>query len=405
MNFELDEGQRALQGSVARLLAEQHGLESYRAGAASEAGFCTDIDAQLVRMGLPAMLVPEAYGGIGGTPGDLLVVMRECGRTLLASPLLTCSVLPGVALAQARSEELRTRWLPALAAGEVRIAWAHEEPDSDLEGRWLATRARRVGAGWRLSGRKPNVLFGAIADHLLVSARVSGEDGEAAGLALFLVAAGAVGASCRPYRLVDDTPAAEWTFTEAPATIMTEVSGPAGLPALRDAIAVGTAALCADMVGAMEAAVKLTIEYLNLRKQFGRVIGANQALRHRVAEMQVSLELAGSLAIAAAVAAGRPDDHEAQCDLHRAKLLLGKYARNVCHAAIQLHGGIGMTQEYAVGHYLRRVHVRDQLFGDEEAHAAGLDALLVDAAPPAAWRAADQQSLTWPSPGKKELAS
>lgn len=384
MNFELDEGQRALRDSVARLLAEQHGLERYRAGAASDAGYCPDIEQQLVDLGLPAMLVPEAWGGIGGSPCELMVVMREAGRALLASPLLWCSVLPAVALQHARSDALRDRWLPALAAGDARIAWAHEEPESDLEGRWLATRARRVGEGWRLSGRKPNVLFGAIADHLLVSARVSGEDGEAEGLALFLVAPDAAGASWRPHRLVDDTPAAEWNFAEAPATLVTEVSGSAGLPALRDAIAIGTAALCADMVGAMEAAVQLTIEYLNLRKQFGRVIGANQVLRHRVAEMQVSLELAGSLAIAAAVAAGRPDDHEAQCDLHRAKLLLGKYARNVCHAAIQLHGGIGMTQEYAVGHYLRRVHVRDQLFGDEEAHAAGLDALLVDAAPPVA---------------------
>jgi pimeloyl-CoA dehydrogenase len=380
MNFELDEGQRALQDSVARLLAEQHGLERYRAGAASEVGYCPEIEQQLVAMGLPAMLVPEAWGGIGGTPSELMVVMREAGRALLASPLLWSRVLPAVALQHADSDALRDRFLPALAAGEARIAWAHEEPESDPEGRWLATRARREGEGegWRLSGRKPNVLFGAEADQLLVSARVAGADGEAAGLALFLVAADAAGARCRPYRLVDDTPAAEWNFDGAPAIRVTQPSGPGGLPALQAALAVGIAAVCADMAGAMEAAVRLTIEYLNLRKQFGRVIGANQALRHRVAEMQVSLELAGSMAIAAAVAAGRPQDLEARCDLHRAKLLVGQYARSVCHAAIQLHGGIGMTQEYAVGHYLRRVHVLDQLFGDAQAHAGALDHFLFE---------------------------
>ncbi|MDF2467105.1 MAG: acyl-CoA dehydrogenase [Ramlibacter sp.] len=126
MNFELNEAQRALKDSVARLLADHHGLERYRAAAASEAGFSTEIRDRMVQMGLPAMLVPEAYGGIGGDATDLLVVMRECGRSLLASPLLSCSVLPAVALAHAGSEALRDRWLPALAAGEARIAWAHE---------------------------------------------------------------------------------------------------------------------------------------------------------------------------------------------------------------------------------------------------------------------------------------
>lgn len=376
MNFELDESQRALQDSVARLLAEHHGLERYRAAAASEAGFSPEIRDRMVQMGLPAMLVPEAYGGIGGNAIDLLVVMRECGRSLLASPLLSCSVLAAVALAHAGSEALRERWLPALATGQARIGWAHEEPESDLEGHWLASRARLEGDSWRLDGRKPNVLFGATADHFLVSARAAGGDGEAEGIALFLVAADARGVACRPHRLVDDTPAASMSFIDAPATIVGEVSGSTGLPGLREALAAGIAGHCADMVGAMEAAMQLTIEYLNVRKQFGKVIGSNQALRFRVAEMQVGVEIASSMAIAAAVASGRTWDPEAQRDLHRAKLLVGRYARNVCHAAIQLHGGIGMTQEYAVGHYLRRVHVLDQLFGEAETHAATLDALL-----------------------------
>lgn len=378
MNFELDEGQRALQDSVARLLADRHGLEQYRAIAAGEPGFSNELWHEMAAMGLPAMLVPEAYEGIGGSASDLLVVMRECGRSLLASPLLACSVLPAVAIAQSPDEDLRRQWLPALASGERLVAWAHEEPQSDVDGRWIATRAQEAADGWRLTGRKPNVLFGASASHLLVSARVAGQDGEAQGLALFLVAADAPGVACRAHRLVDDAPAAEIGFTAAPGVLVAEAGPDGALPALRHALAIGTAALCADMVGAMEAAVKLTIDYLNVRKQFGKPIAANQALRHRVAEMQVSLEMATSMAIAAAVAAGRPDDPEARRDLHRAKLLVGKQARNVCHAAIQLHGGIGMTQEYAVGHTLRRVHVLDQLFGDSEAQARALDVLLAD---------------------------
>jgi len=173
--------------------------------------------------------------------------------------------------------------------------------------------------------------------------------------------------------MVDDTPGGELHFSAAAALPLGDPrDGATALKAIEGTLAAGTAAVCADAVGAMESAYRLAIDYLNTRKQFGRLIGENQALRHRAAEMLVSLEMCRSMAIAAAIAADGLDAHDARADLARAKLMIGRHGRSLCHAAIQLHGGIGMTEEYAVGHCLRRLTLIDQLFGDVEAQATRL---------------------------------
>jgi pimeloyl-CoA dehydrogenase len=227
-----------------------------------------------------------------------------------------------------------------------------------------------------LDGAKCNVLHAPSAHRFVVSARTAGEPGDAHGVALFHVDARAAGVACRAHRLVDDTPAGELRFNAARAQPLGDPhDGAAALRALEGTLAMGTAAVCADAVGAMETAYALAVDYLGTRRQFGRAIGENQALRHRAAEMLVALEMSRSMAMVAAVAADDLDAPGARADLARAKLVIGRHARALCHAAVQLHGGIGMTEEYAVGHCLRRVTLIDQLFGDVEAQAMRLAAM------------------------------
>ena len=371
MQFELNEEQQALAESLSRLLDDHYGFEKRRAIAGSEAGWSEAAWSRLAELGVTALGIPEAFGGLGGGAGDRLPVMQAFGRALLLEPYLASSVLAATAVVSAGSEAQKDSLLPTLAHGEVRMAWAHDEAQARDDALWVQTRATRDGGQWRLSGAKSLVLHAGAANRIVVSARVSGQPGDEEGLALFLVDAGA--AQLRSYRLIDDTAAGELTFDGAPAELLGDADDSArAAAAIRATLAAGTAAVCADMVGTMESAFALTTAYVNTRKQFGRLIGEYQALRHRVAEMAVLLEMARSMAIAAAMAVDDPASDSAATDLPRAKLAIGRHARALCQQAIQSHGGIGMTEEYAVGHCLRRIHVLDQLFGDVDAQAARL---------------------------------
>ena len=371
MQFELDEEQQALAHSLARLLDDHYGFEQRRAIAGTEAGWSEAAWMRLAELGVTALGIPEAFGGLGGGAGDRLAVMQAFGRALLLEPYLASSVLATTAVLAAGSEAQKDGLLPLLASGELRMAWAHEEAAARHAEPWVETRARRDGNRWRLDGAKSLVLHAGAASRFVVSARVSGDAGDEDGLALFLVDAG--DAALRSYRLIDDTPAAELILAAAAAEPLGDAAAQArAAGAIRATLAAGTAAVCADMVGTMEAAFSLTTAYVNTRKQFGRPIGEYQALRHRIAEMAVALEMARSMAVAAAMAVDDPASVHAATDLPRAKLSIGQHARALCQQAIQSHGGIGMTEEYAVGHCLRRIHVLDHLFGDVDAQAARL---------------------------------
>ncbi len=373
MNFHLSEEQQLLSDSLSRLLGDQYDFEKRRAIAASAEGWSPEVWRQLAELGLLAIGIPEAYGGLGGSAVDRLPVLKALGRALALEPYVASSVLAGTAVLAAGSSAQKDALLPALASGELRLAWAHDENGERHNPLWVQTRAVREDGNWRLDGSKPLVLGANAAGRLVVSARVAGEGDSAEGLALFLVDPQAQGVALRHYRLVDDRPAAELTLQDASAEALGDAAdGALQVAAIRAALGAGTAAACADMVGAMEAAFELTTGYVNTRKQFGRLIGEYQALRHRVAEMNVSLEISRTMAVAAAVAADDAQAPEAATDLPRAKLVIGRQARQLCQAAIQSHGGIGVTEEYAVGHCLRRIHVLDQLFGDADAQAARL---------------------------------
>ena len=377
MNFELDDEQLQLQDSVRRLLAEHGRFDQRRAAVASDAGFSSALWQRLAQLGVTALSIPEAHGGFGRGAVDRMPVMQACGHALLLEPLLASCVLGASAVQHAADAATQQRLLPAVASGQALLAWAHDEAGARHAERWVGTRAtQHEDGGWRLDGGKVNVLHGAAAQHLVVSARVAGSPDDEGGIALFVVDAGAAGLHCRPYRLIDDTPAAELTLHAASALPLGDPhDGRRADAALQATLDAGIAAVCADMVGAMEMAFELAIGHLNTRQQFGRLIGANQALRHKAAEMLVSLETARSMAIAAAVAADHPDDEESAADLKRAKLVVGRQARLLCQHAVQIHGGIGITEECAVGHALRRIHVLDQLFGDGAAQARRLAAM------------------------------
>jgi len=372
MNFQLSDEQQLLADSLSRLLQDQGSFEQRRAAAATEAGWNPQLWAQIAGLGVTALGIPEAFGGLGGGATDRLASTQAFGRALLLEPYLP-NLLAATAVQQAGSPAQQDALLPALAGGERHLGWAHDETSARHAPLWIETEARRAGDGWRITGRKSLVLHAASAGRFIVTARIAGQAGDEEGLALFLVDAGADGLSQRSFRLMDDTPAGELLLADVPAEPLGDAQdGARALAAIRAALATGTAAACADMVGAMDAAFDLTRDYVNTRKQFGRLIGEYQALRHRVAEMRVSLELARSMAMAAAAAVDEPGSPAAETDLARAKLVIGRHARQLAHAAIQSHGGIGMTEEYAVGHCLRRIHVMDQLFGDADAQAARL---------------------------------
>ncbi|MGQ2992507.1 acyl-CoA dehydrogenase family protein [Variovorax sp.] len=376
MNFELNEEQQALQASLSRLLGDVYGFEQRRAIAATPAGWSEAVWRQLAELGLTALPLPQAHGGFGGGAVDLLPVMQELGRALSLEPFLASVVLGATALRLAGDDALQARLLPGVASGEVRLAWAHDEAAGHQAPLWIETVARHDGERWRLDGAKCNVLHATATHHVVVSARVAGAPDDAQGLALFLVDAEGPGVQCRAHRLVDDTPAGELRFESAAALPLHDPHDAAiAQRALEGTLAAGTAAVCADAVGLMESAYRLSVDYLKTRRQFGRLIGENQALRHRAAEMLVSLEMCRSMALVAAVAADDLDAPGARADLARAKLMIGRHGRSLCHAAIQLHGGIGMTEEYAVGHCLRRLALLDQLFGDVDAQSARLAAM------------------------------
>lgn len=372
MNFDLHEDQVHLRDSVTRLLADNYSFEQRRAIAATPQGTSAAVWRQLCSLGVSGLCIAEEHGGFGGSAADLSVVMQAFGKALLTEPFLPSAVLGATALSRS-GDATSQALLPQVASGERTLAWAHDEAAARHAACWVETQARPQGGQWTLQGGKALVLNAPQADAFIVSARTAGQPGDAQGLGLFLVDAGSAGLKLRAYRLIDDTPAGDLQLDGVQARALGD-PGRAGevIEATRQA---GVAALCADAVGAMEGAYQLTLEYLNTRKQFGRLIGENQSLRHRVAEMMVELEIARSMAMLAAAAIDDPGSAQRE-DLLRAKYIIGRHGRNLCQSAVQLHGGIGMTEEYAVGHYLRRITVIDQLFGDSANQLSRLAGML-----------------------------
>lgn len=373
MDFDLSEEQRALSESLARLLADRYGADARAGYVAEQGGFSRARWADFVALGLTALPFAEAHGGLGAGAVETMVVMQAFGRALVVEPYLASIVLGGTALRLGGSTEQQARILPGVAAGTTLLALAHAEAGSRFDLLDIACCARPAEAGWVLDGAKLAALGADSADLLIVAARHRGERRDPAGIGLFLVAADAADLERRGYTALDGTRAAELRFIATPAEPLGDLDS--GHAVLARAIEHGIAAACAESLGVMEAMQALTLDYLKTRKQFGRAIGEFQALQHRAVDMFMALEQARSMVFFATGALALDDAAERARAIAAAKVQVARSTRHIAEEAVQLHGGIGMTLEYFLGHLARRATALASLFGDEDHHLRRLAAM------------------------------
>jgi pimeloyl-CoA dehydrogenase small subunit len=375
MDFEYTEEQRLLRESLDRLLGDSYGFDKRKAYLAEPDGFSRAMWAQYAELGLLGLPFAEEHGGFGGGPVDVMIVMEAFGRVLALEPYLATVVLAGTALGHAGSAAQNAAIVPQIVDGSLRLAVAHGERQARYDLNDLMTTATKTRSGWRLDGAKSVVVHGDSADKLIVSARVSGDRHDPDGIGLFLVDAMANGVARRSYKMRDGTGAADIALSDVEVSAADALGEPGrGLATMERVSQAGIMATSAEAVGAMETMLALTIEYMKTRVQFGKAIGENQALQHRATEMMMSLEQGRSLAMLAAIMVDDADAAQRAHDISTAKVGVGQAARFVSQNAVQLHGGIGMTEEYAVGHYFRRCMVIEHSFGDTGYHLSKLAA-------------------------------
>jgi alkylation response protein AidB-like acyl-CoA dehydrogenase len=371
MALVLSEDQQILQSTTREFVAGRSSFRRVRELRDEGAdGFSRKLWREMAQLGWAGIVLPEQYGGAGLGYVDLMVVMEELGRGLVPEPILSSVLLGANLLLLGGSDEQKAAHLPKVAAGDELLALAQQEPRSRYDLALVETRAEKAGNGWRLTGEKIQVLDGAAADFLIVSARTSGGTRDATGVTLFLVPRGADGLGVQRQSRVDARGAAlvrlEGVQVGAGA-VVGEVGG--GVALLQRVIDRATIALTAEMLGAMSVAFETTLDYLKTRQQFGKVIGTFQALKHRAARLYMELELARSLVMAAhaAVDAGKSEAEIARM-ASMAKARLSDAFVLVANEAVQMHGGIGMTDEHDIGFFLKRARAAEIQFGDAVFH-------------------------------------
>ena len=373
MDFELSEEQRLLKDSVERLTTQRYEFETRNKYMTETDGWSRDMWRQYTELGLTALPFAEEHGGVGGGAVETMIVMEAFGRALALEPYLATVVLGGGFLRRGASDAVKSDVLPKVAAGETLLAFAHTERQSRYDLADVAATAKKDGAGYVLTGEKSLAIHGDVADKLIISARVSGEQRARNGIALFLVDAKAQGVSRRGYPTMDGQRAAEVTLQNIKVDANAVIGEPGNaFPLIEQVVDSGIAALAAEAVGAMGAMHELTVDYLKQRKQFGVPIGNFQVLQHRAGEMLIALEQARSMAMLATMMSEEENATERRKSISAAKVQIGRSAKIVGEGAIQLHGGIGMTMEYKVGHYFKRATMIDKTFGDADHHLAVL---------------------------------
>ena len=373
MDFELSEEQRLLKQSVERLLADRYGFEQRTAYMKEPGGFSRALWKQYAELGLLALPFAEEDGGIGAGPVEIMIVMEALGRALVLEPYLATVVLAGGILRHSASKAQRAALVPKIADGSLVLALAHSERQSRYDLADVTTTANRDGAGYVLDGAKGIVLHGDSADKLLVSARVAGKQRDRDGIALFLVDAKAKGVSVRGYQTIDGLHAAEVALSGVKVGADGVIGEPGkAFPAIERVVDEAMAALCAEAVGTMMVMHEVTVDYLKTRKQFGVPIGNFQVLQHAAVDMLMAAEQARSMALLATMMVEETNAVERHKSIAAAKVQIGRSGRFVGKTATQLHGGIGMTMEYKVGHYFKRATAIDVLFGDADHHLAAI---------------------------------
>ncbi len=370
MDFNFSSEQEQLRDTVNRLIEREYEFNKQRhAIIQSAAGYSEKVWASMAEIGVLGIGIDEAHGGFGGNAIDTMIVMEALGRSLVVEPYLATVVLGANLIQLAGSDAQKSSLLPQIVAGNLKLAFAYSETGTRYDLKRIATVARKEGAGYVLNGEKIIVLHGNIADKIVVSVATAGALHDGQGMALFLVDAKTSGLNITSYRTIDNQRAANLHFDNV------RVSADAMLGSSEDNLAIveqvmdiATTALIAESVGAMEALQKSTLEYLKTRRQFGVPIGKFQALQHRMVDMLMYVEQSRSMAYLAAVKVQSNDVAERQRVVSAAKNAIGRYGRLIAQEAVQMHGGMGITDELSASHYFRRLTAIDATFGDADHH-------------------------------------
>jgi pimeloyl-CoA dehydrogenase small subunit len=377
MHFDYNEEQQLLADSIRRFVAKDYDFETRKKIVASAEGASGEVWSTFAEMGLLGIPFAPEHGGFGGGAIDLMSAMEAIGEGLVVEPFLATVGLAGQLVARGGSDAQKSAILPAIVGGRLKLAFAHTENGARYDLAHVAATAKKAGKVWLLDGEKRVVLGAPLADKLVVSARTSGKTADARGISLFLVDRAAAGVSLRPYATLDEMRAADVALkgVEVGADALLGKQGEAGA-LIEEVVDFATALLCAEAVGAMKHANDATLEYLKTRKQFGVPIGTFQALQHRMVDMVIAAEQARSMAcLACAKVDGEQDARERARLISAAKVKIADACRHVSQEAIQLHGGMGMTEELKVSHSFRRLTMIAQQFGDAEHHLARFAAL------------------------------
>jgi len=370
MQLVLDEDQELLAKTARDFVAEKSPVARVRKlrDAGDATGFSPALWKEMAELGWVGIPFDEAHGGAGMGLAELCVVLEALGRTLAPEPFLGTVLLAGSALERAGSETVCSEWLPRIASGDAVVAPAWYEPRMRHDLRDIAARAETDGDGFRLSGEKVQVPEGAVADLLLVAARTAGAPGDDDGVTLFAVRPGAAGVSVERQSRIDGRPVARVVLDGTRVGAGDVVGTASGaLPVLQEAVDRATVGLCAEMLGSMQEAFDRTLDYMKQRVQFGVPIGSFQALKHRAAREFIAIELSRSAVMAAARAVDG-GDAEAVKLVSLCKAQCSEAFMLVANESIQMHGGIGMTDEHDIGFYLKRARVAEQAFGDAAWH-------------------------------------
>jgi pimeloyl-CoA dehydrogenase small subunit len=368
VDFNFTEEQEMVRDGLSRMVREQYDWETRRKAIASAAGWRPEVWAQLAELGILGMPFSEADGGFGGGAVDAMVVMQEFGKGLVVEPFVPTVVCAGGFLKHAGTAAQKEEYIGGIVDGSRVFAFAYAEPRGRYDYADLTTTAKKDGAGYVLNGHKAVVIGAPWASHLVVTARTSGEQRDRDGVSLFIVDKSAPGIVTRDYETVDGRRASEVYFENVaiPADALIGEEG-AALPLIERVTDEAIAAQCAEACGAMKVAHAMTVEYSRQRKQFGVPIGSFQVLQHRMVDMYTAYEQSVSLTYLATL---RLDASEAERKraVSAAKVGVGQAARLIGQEAVQIHGGNGVTDEYAIGHYFKRLTIFDTEFGDVDHH-------------------------------------
>ncbi|QZH58335.1 acyl-CoA dehydrogenase family protein [Mycolicibacterium farcinogenes] len=372
MDFNLTNEQELLRDGLTKFLASRYDLASSRAAAKTGPGWQPEIWRGFAdELGILGATLPEEAGGIGGGPVETMVIAEALGHALVIEPFVDTVVVAG-GLLHRSGDESAAALLEDIVAGSSLAALAATEPTSGDNWRDVSTTARRDGEEWVLNGTKVMAVNAPLATHLLVTARTSGERADTDGISLFVVdiASLSTGFTAHPYRTVDDRRASDLTFSDVrlPASALLGAEGQAW-PSLELARDEGAAAVCAEAVGGMRKVLADTVEYCKQRQQFGLPIGSFQALQHRMVDMHMEVEQASAAVYLAVLNLDAEPAQRARA-VSAAKATIGRAARFVGQNAVQLHGGMGMTEELAIGHYFKRLTAVQYEFGSTDYHVS-----------------------------------